>query len=179
MSNMNKKHIKSSINLPIISILSIIIFFSTGKNAYAKTVSKEIVPSEEVVKVINLECPSEEVDNNLTPNQTYYGYLTGGRIDTYIGKTLYLLSPMKKVVGCSVIERLSNGSIGYRFTRALGTVPEEWDYGYTFKGMEDGESVTFFMDNKVVKTSISPVIWHPDYMFIKIDLILPRNFINK
>lgn len=168
-------------NIVIFSLVSLSFILILSRNAYAASVTKisEIKSDDSLVtKPYLLECPSDEVDNNLTPNQTYFGDLVGGRLESYVGKTLYLLSPRKEVVGCGIIEKFADSSYGYRFTRALGTVLAEWDYGYTFDGMKDGERVTFIMDNTIIKTSPSSVIWHPDYNYVNIDLIVPRNFIN-
>lgn len=175
-----KIHKKS--NVIMFSLISLSLSLILSRNTYAASAvkaSKVKADKSLITRPRSLECPPEEVDNNLTPNRTYYGTLSGGRLESYIGKTLYFLSPREEVVGCGLIEELSDNLYGYRFTRALGTVLPEWGYGYTFNGMKDGEDVTFVIDNNVVETSISPVIWHPDYNYVRVDLLLPRNFINK
>lgn len=178
MHRLFKEVLEKRIVVAIFFVLSFFISLSLGSKAYAKNALSDLnVQFETVVKSKSktFVCPIPEVNNNLTPNQTYYGDLIGPQADKYIGTRLYLLSPRKEVVGCGVIEKLADNTVGYKYTRALGTVLPEWDSEYTFYGMNPGEEVTFLVGNRVVQTSVSPVIWYPDFSYTKIDLLLLRN----
>lgn len=110
--------------------------------------------------------PTPTINPEICPSQayarraTYYGLIQGAEI----GDQIKFINPTGRVAGCGVVGNL-NGQTGYQFTNVWGSETPD------FVGMEEGDSVTIKIGNKIAIPSAGNLIWR-DGDYKQVDLLL-------